>query len=89
MFDIQAMHTSENAELLKQETRLESIRKEMYALDKQINELQGKYTKAMEENYQLERRKIEQDEKRKYMLKVADKKARPKRNSGNVRGGSF
>ena len=78
LFDIQAMHTSENAELLKQETRLESIRKEMYALHKQINELQGKYTKAMEENYQLERRKIEQDEKRKYMLKVADKKARQK-----------
>ena len=78
LFDIQAMHTSENAELLKQETRLESIRKEMYALDKQINELQGKYTKTMEENYQLERRKIEQDEKRKYMLKVADKKARQK-----------
>ena len=78
LFDIQAMHTSENAELLKQETSLESIRKEMYALDKQINELQGKYTKAMEENYQLERRKIEQDEKRKYMLKVADKKARQK-----------
>ena len=78
LFDIQAMHTSENAELLKQETRLESIRKEMYALDKQINELQGKYTEAMEENYQLERRKIEQDEKRKYMLKVADKKARQK-----------
>lgn len=78
LFDIRAMHTSENAELLKQETRLESIRKEMYALDKQINELQGKYTKAMEENYQLERRKIEQDEKRKYMLKVADKKARQK-----------
>lgn len=78
LFDIQAMHTSENAELLKRETRLESIRKEMYALDKQINELQGKYTKAMEENYQLERRKIEQDEKRKYMLKVADKKARQK-----------
>ena len=78
LFDIQAMHTSENAELLKQETRLESIRKEMYALDKQINELQGKYTKAMEENYQLERRKIEQGEKRKYMLKVADKKARQK-----------
>lgn len=78
LFDIQAMHTSENAELLKQESRLESIRKEMYALDKQINELQGKYTKAMEENYQLERRKIEQDEKRKYMLKVADKKARQK-----------
>lgn len=78
LFDIQTMHTSENAELLKQETRLENIRKEMYALDKQINELQGKYTKAMEENYQLERRKIEQDEKRKYMLKVADKKARQK-----------
>ena len=78
MFDIQAMHTSENAELLKQENRLESIRKEMYALDKQINELQGKYTKAMEENYQLERRKIEQDEKRKYMLQVADKQARQK-----------
>lgn len=78
LFDIQAMHTSENAELLKQENRLENIRKEMYALDKQINELQGKYTKAMEENYQLERRKIEQDEKRKYMLQVADKQARQK-----------
>lgn len=78
LFDIQAMHTSENAELLKQENRLECIRKEMYALDKQINELQGKYTKAMEENYQLERRKIEQDEKRKYMLQVADKQARQK-----------
>lgn len=78
LFDIQAMHTSENAELLKQENCLESIRKEMYALDKQINELQGKYTKAMEENYQLERRKIEQDEKRKYMLQVADKQARQK-----------
>lgn len=78
LFDLQAMHTSESAELLKQENHLEGIRKEMYALDKQINELQGKYTKAMEENYQLERRKIEQDEKRKYALKVADKKARQK-----------
>ena len=78
LFDIQAMHTSENAELLKQESKLESIKKEMYALDKQINELQGQYTKAMEENYQLEKLKIEQDEKRKYALKVADKKARQK-----------
>ena len=89
LFDIQAMHTSENAELLKQETRLESIRKEMYALDKQINELQGKYTKAMEENYQLERRKIEQDEKRKYMLKVADKKARQKEIQAMLEGARF
>ena len=78
LFDIQAMYTSENAELLKQESKLESIKKEMYALDKQINELQGQYTKAMEENYQLEKLKIEQDEKRKYALKVADKKARQK-----------
>ena len=27
----------------------------MYDLDKQINELQGEYTKAMEESYQLEK----------------------------------
>ena len=78
LFDVQAVHASQNVELDKLENHLAGIRKEMYTLDKQINELQGQYTKAMEENYQLERRKIEQDEKRKYALKVADKKARQK-----------
>ena len=48
------------------------LRKEMYALDKQINELQGEYTKAMEESYQLEKRKVELDEKRKYAMSMAD-----------------
>lgn len=78
LFDLKAEHMSASTLLNDEEERLDTIRKEMYALDKQINELQGKYTSAMEENYQLERLKIELDEKRKYALKVADKKSRQK-----------
>jgi chromosome segregation protein len=89
LFDVQATYASQNVELSKEEEQLEGIRKEIYALDKQINSLQGEYTSAMEESYQLEKRKIEQDEKRKYALQVADKKQRQKELSSMLEEARF
>lgn len=69
------------AQQIEQETRLdqndasiEALRKESYALDARIQALQQQYTKAMEESVQLEKRKVELDEKRKYTLQAADLK---------------
>lgn len=76
LFDHKAIFTSKNAGLSKQDLDITDLRKEMYALDKQINQLQGEYTKAMEESYQLDKRKVELDEKRKYILSMADSQAR-------------
>ena len=49
MFENKTIYTSKEASLSKQDLDIMDLRKEMYALDKQINELQGEYTKAMEE----------------------------------------
>lgn len=72
LFENKTIYTSKEASLSKQDLDIMDLRKEMYALDKQINELQGEYTKAMEESYQLEKRKVELDEKRKYAMSMAD-----------------
>lgn len=76
LLENQALYTSKEATMNQQDLESESLRKEMYALDKQINDLQAKYTKAMEDSYQLEKRKIEMDEKRKYALAQADRQER-------------
>lgn len=72
LFENNTIHVSKEASLDQQEIDIQELRKEMHALDRQINDLQGEYTKAMEESYQLEKRKVELDEKRKYRLRQAD-----------------
>lgn len=76
LLENQALYASKEAMMNQQDLESEALRKEMYALDKQINELQMKYTKAMEDSYQLEKRKIEMDEKRKYALAQANRQER-------------
>lgn len=66
------IYTSNQVSLSQEETEIVELRKEMHSLDRKINDLQGEYTKAMEESYRLEKRKVELDEKRKYRLSQAD-----------------
>lgn len=72
LFENNTVCVSKDASLNQQEIDIQELRKEMHALDRQINDLQGEYTKAMEESYRLEKRKVELDEKRKYRLSQAD-----------------
>ena len=74
LFETKTLYTSKEAELLKQEQEIDTWRKEVYQLDAQISKAQQEYTHAMEENYQLEKRKVELDEKRKYTLQMANQK---------------
>lgn len=84
--DIQSIQKEmllKQSDYLTQEKQVEDLdehvvqlRKEMYAMDAKINELQGQYTQSMTESYQLEKRKIEMDEKRKYALSQAGKQER-------------
>lgn len=76
LFKNKAIYASKDASLTKQDLDIFDLRKEMHALDDQINELQGEYTKAMQESNQLEKRKVELDQKRKYALQMADSEQR-------------
>lgn len=76
LFENNTVCVSREAGLNQQEIDIQELRKEMHALDRQINDLQGEYTRAMEESYRLEKRKVELDEKRKYRLRQADAIAR-------------
>ncbi|EOS60722.1 hypothetical protein C815_01181 [Firmicutes bacterium M10-2] len=60
--------------LHQNEANIDSLRQEIYQLDASLQSLQHQYTQAMEESVQLEKRKVELDEKRKYTLQVADLK---------------
>lgn len=60
--------------LYQNEANIDSLRQEIYKLDASVQSLQQQYTQAMEESVQLEKRKVELDEKRKYTLQVADLK---------------
>ncbi|MDD7281426.1 MAG: chromosome segregation protein SMC [Erysipelotrichaceae bacterium] len=71
-------YTSKEAAITLNEDKLTTLRKEMHSLDALVNSLQQEYTKTMQESYQLEKRKVEIDEKRKYLLKNVDQKQRQK-----------
>lgn len=62
--------------LQSQEDQLDQIRKEVFSLDQKISVLQQNYTQTLEESYALQRRKVEQDEKRKYAMDHADDAAK-------------
>ena len=76
LFEAKTIYTSKEASLNQQEIDISNYRQEMHALDRQINDLQGQYTRAMEDSYRLEKQKVELDEKRKYRLLQADALAR-------------
>ncbi|MCF0105844.1 MAG: AAA family ATPase [Holdemanella sp.] len=78
LLETKAVHVSKETMMNQQEDTIADLRKETYALDRKIAELQEQYTKAMEENYQLEKQKVELDEKRKYALRKEDAKTRQK-----------
>ncbi len=76
LFENRTIYTSKETTINLHDEQIAQLRKEMYALDAKINEFQQKYTRAMEDSYRLEKRKVELDEKRKYALRLADKKER-------------
>ena len=71
--DDQNLNYTNDTELLEEkEERLNHLKKSAYQLDSRIQSLQQEYTKVMEESVDLEKQKIELDEKRKYTLQTAD-----------------
>ncbi len=64
--------SSAKVRLNQQEDQLEQLRKQIFELDQQLSMDQNTYTKTLEESYALQRRKVEQDEKRKYAIDHAD-----------------
>ena len=77
-FELDSRCAMQQTTIQVQDVENEEQRKEMYALDREISQLQGEYSKAMDESGRLERRKVELDEKRKYALAHADAKERAK-----------
>ena len=59
LFEAKTIYTSKEASLNQQEIDISNYRQEMHALDRQINDLQGQYTRAMEDSYRLEKQKVE------------------------------
>ncbi len=77
-FDLDSRCALHETTIQVQDVENEALRKEMFALDREVNQLQGDYSAAMEESNRLERRKVELNEKRKYALEHADAKERAK-----------
>lgn len=77
-FDLDSQCAMHETTIQVQDVENEELRKEMFALDREVNQLQGEYSAAMEESNRLERRKVELDEKRKYALEHAGSKERAK-----------
>lgn len=77
-FDLDSKCALHETTIQVQDVENEELRKEMYALDREVNQLQGDYSAAMEESARLERRKVELNEKRKYALEHANSKERAK-----------
>ena len=75
-FDLDSKCAMQETTIQVQDVENEELRKEMYALDREVNQLQGDYSAAMEESARLERRKVELNEKRKYALENANSKER-------------
>lgn len=76
IFQSNTYYSSLVSHIDQNEEKINQLRKERNRIDQKIQELQLDYTKLMEESVQLEKRKVELDEKRKYTLRLADEKER-------------
>ncbi|MCI6271840.1 MAG: AAA family ATPase [Erysipelotrichaceae bacterium] len=72
IFDIETQVTIEQTSINVMETNIQESKKDLYTLDNEINALQDKMLKTVNEIQILETRKIEIDEKRKYAIEVGD-----------------
>ena len=72
IFDIETQVTIEQTSINVMETNIQESKKDLYTLDNEINVLQDKMLKTVNEIQILETRKIEIDEKRKYAIEVGD-----------------
>lgn len=75
-FDLDTQKAMHETTIQVEDLQNGELRKEMFQLDHEINALQERYTKIINEVSTLEMRKAELDEKRKYALEVADQKQR-------------
>ena len=88
-FDLDSQCAMHETTIQVQDVENEELRKEMLALDREVNQLQGDYSAAMEESNRLERRKVELNEKRKYALEHASSKDRAKELKAMVEEAKF
>ncbi len=88
-FDLDSQCAMHETMIQVQDVENEELRKEMLALDREVNQLQGDYSAAMEESNRLERRKVELNEKRKYALEHASSKERAKELKAMVEEAKF
>ena len=76
LLDKKTQQVANDAQIEQLDQQIDDLRIRCRRLDHTIHGLQGDYTRAMEESVQLEKRKIEMDEKRKYTLSTADREQR-------------
>ena len=77
-FDLDTQKAMNETTIQVEDLKNSDLRKEMFQLDHEINQLQEAYTKTINEISVLETRKAELDEKRKYALEFADRKEKLK-----------
>ncbi len=77
-FDLDTQKAMHETTIQVEDLKNSDLRKEMFQLDHEINQLQEAYTKVINEISVLETRKAELDEKRKYALEFADRKEKLK-----------
>lgn len=77
-FDLDTQKAMHETTIQVEDLKNSELRKEMFQLDHEINQLQESYTKIINEISTLETRKAELDEKRKYALEYANNKDKAK-----------
>lgn len=74
LFDIDAKITLFNTNILVSESKIQEARNHASALDKEVNALQDRLMRCMNDIQNLEARRTELDEKRKYIIEVGTQK---------------
>ncbi|MCI9292739.1 MAG: chromosome segregation protein SMC [Erysipelotrichaceae bacterium] len=77
-FDLDTQKAMHETTIQVEDLKNSELRKEMFQLDHEINQLQESYTKIINEISTLETRKAELDEKRKYAMEYANNKDKAK-----------
>lgn len=77
-FDLDTQKAMHETTIQVEDLKNSELRKEMFQLDHEINQLQETYTKIVNEISTLEARKVELDEKRKYAMEYASNKEKAK-----------
>lgn len=89
LLELNALLALENEKLQKEDEEVTLLRSQMHQLDHEISKIQADYTSLLSESYALEKRKVELDEKRKYLIEQADQKQKAESLKSLVQNAQF